>query len=125
MGGMLGPLGRYIKHYFTGENYGTQRGQVPNSKPHSSDVEDGLGGEGRSVRFLHFFHSLLCILGSWRCPPPRPRCEGFGSQALYQQQILPSESAHKYLLSDEFVHPFIHSVVVLGTFSGPGPRIQP
>ena len=43
---------------------------------------------------------------------PRPRCEGFGTQDLYQQQILPSGSAHKYLLSDEFVHPFVHSVVV-------------
>lgn len=121
---MLGPLGRYIQHHFTGEDCGTQRGQVPNSKPHSLDVEDGLGGEGRSVRFFHFPFSALC---RWilEVSSARPQCERFGSQALYQQQILPSGRDHKYLLSDEFVHPFIHSVVVLGAFSGPGPRIQP
>lgn len=108
MGGMLGHLGQYIQHHFKGEDCGPQRGQVPNPKPHSLDVEDGLGGESRSVRFLHSFHSLLCVLGSWRCPSPGPGVRGLVPRTCTNSRSCPQEALINICrVMNLFTHSFI------------------
>lgn len=104
-------MSEYIQHHFTGEDCGTQRGQVPNSKPHSVDVEDmGLAGKA-GLLGSSIFHFLLCpwiLEVSSAGPSVRVWFPGPVPAAN-----LALRKDHKYLLSDEFVHPFIHSVVVV------------